>query len=259
MTSRQRVLTAIRHREPDRVPFDYWAAPEVTERLLRHFNLPDKEALLQRLGVDLRTIPGPSYAGQELKQYEDGSVEDLWGVRRKRMTVERGAFRWSYKHVVASPLAEMETAREVDRYKGWPSPDWWDYSTVKADCERQRRSPDYSLWDISSGHELPSGHRPDTSLSILIAPGDTNVGFRPPRGKGRMLSELFHNDPIGIHRYELPPEKCPVVNHLWRLDRLRRSLKHLIELSLSILLDGDNDPAVRLTASYELQGFVDLL
>ena len=74
-----------------------------------------------------------------------------------------------------------------------------------------------------------------------------------------MLSELFHNDTIEIHRGELPPEKCPVVNHLWRLDRLRRSLKHLIELSLSILLDGDNDPAVRLTASYELQGFVDLL
>ena len=149
MTSRQRVLTAIGHREPDRVPFDYWAAPEVTERLVRHFDLPDKEALLQRLGVDLRTIPGPSYAGQELKQYEDGSVEDLWGVRRKRMTVERGAFRWSYKHVAVSPLAEMQTVQEVNRYQGWPSPDWWDYSTVKADCER---FPGYAV--VNAGDRL---------------------------------------------------------------------------------------------------------
>ncbi|MCD6335574.1 MAG: hypothetical protein J7M27_09620 [Candidatus Latescibacteria bacterium] len=136
MTSKQRVLTAIGHQEPDRVPVDYWAAPEITERLLHHFGLADKEALLRRLDVDLRTIPGPSYAGQELKTYQDGSVEDLWGVRRKRIFVERGAFRWSYKHVVDSPLAKMKTAEEVNRYPGWPSPDAWNYATLKADCER---------------------------------------------------------------------------------------------------------------------------
>ncbi|MFH1007275.1 MAG: uroporphyrinogen decarboxylase family protein [Candidatus Latescibacterota bacterium] len=138
MNPRDRVLTAMDHREPDRVPIDFWAASEVTERLARHFGLTDKEALLQRLGVDLRTIEGPSYAGQELRQLEDGSVEDLWGVPRKRVLVERGGFRWRYKHVVHSPLENMTTVAEVDRYAGWPSPDGWDYSTLKADCERFR-------------------------------------------------------------------------------------------------------------------------
>src|SRR5512146_2328821 len=109
MTSRERVLTTLSHRAPDRVPWDYWAAPEVTERLVSELGVADEEALLRRLDVDLRTVRGPSYAGQELRTHADGTVEDLWGVRRRKMTVEHGGYRWSYKHVAESPLERMET------------------------------------------------------------------------------------------------------------------------------------------------------
>lgn len=127
---------ALAHREPDRVPWDYWAAPEVTERLLAHLRLPDEEALLRHLEVDLRTVRGPSYAGQELRVYPDGTVDDLWGVRRRKMTVERGGYRWSYKHVAVSPLEGASSVSEVDAYPHWPSPETWDYSGVADECAR---------------------------------------------------------------------------------------------------------------------------
>ncbi len=136
MNSKQRVMTALRHVEPDRVPYDYWAASEVTGMLLRHFGVSDIDELLEILGVDLRYIVGPSYSGQEMKVYPDGSVEDLWGVRRKKVTVEGKHDSWSYKVVVDPPLGKMETVKEVDSYERWPSPDWWDYSGINSECER---------------------------------------------------------------------------------------------------------------------------
>ncbi|MBI3923820.1 MAG: hypothetical protein HY318_20530, partial [Armatimonadetes bacterium] len=136
MTSRERVLTAINHEEPDRLPFDYWAGPEVGERLREHFRCETQEELLRQLGVDFRYVPGPSYVGQECRSYEDGTVEDLWGVRRQTMTVEKSGYQWSYKHVAVAPLAPMETVTEVERYGHWPSPDWWDYSDIAFDCDK---------------------------------------------------------------------------------------------------------------------------
>ena len=138
MTARDRVMAALAHTEPDRIPWDYWAAPEITERLMAHLRLPDTEALLRHLDVDLRTVAGPSYAGQEFRTHPDGTVDDLWGVRRRRMTVERGGTRWPYKHVAQSPLEPMESAAEVDAYPHWPSPDWWDYSGVAEECSRHQ-------------------------------------------------------------------------------------------------------------------------
>lgn len=149
MTARQRVLTALAHRAPDRVPRDYWATAEVTTRLREHFGLPDTEALLRQLGIDLRYVEGPAYVGQALRRHEDGSVEDLWGVRRLGKTVTGGDYTWTYQHVVQSPLAVAQTAAEVDAYGRWPSPDWWDYSQLLAQC---RAHADYAV--VNCGDRL---------------------------------------------------------------------------------------------------------
>jgi uroporphyrinogen decarboxylase len=154
MESRERVLTAVARREPDRVPCDYWAVPEVTERLCAELGLDGREALLEHLGVDLRYVEGPAFVGQERRVHADGSVEDLWGVRRRTVEVRgqfpagggcgRGRdearqvgaqFTFRYKEVVEPPLARAETVREIEEYSGWPSADAWDYSQVAAQCE----------------------------------------------------------------------------------------------------------------------------
>jgi uroporphyrinogen decarboxylase len=138
--SRERVMAAVRREQPDRIPVDYWANPEVTERLLTHFDLTDRESLLQRLGVDLRYVMGPSYRGQQMKVHDDGIIEDHWGVLRKPMTVDGTdrdgrAWTWTYKHVHNSPLESATTIQEIESYSGWPTEDYWDYEGVKAECE----------------------------------------------------------------------------------------------------------------------------
>ena len=134
LTHRQRVLTTLDHEEPDRVPWDLWAAPEVMQRLREHLDVDDDEAVLRHFDVDLRTIRGPSYAGQAMRTFPGGVVEDLWGVKREVITVESRGFRWSYKHVVEHPLAEALTVADVERYPGWPDPAGWDFSAVADEC-----------------------------------------------------------------------------------------------------------------------------
>lgn len=136
MNSKERVFTIVNHNETDRVPFDYWASPEVTSRLLKELGLNNEEELLKYLDVDLRYIRGPSYAGQEMKKYDDGTVEDLWGVRRRIMIIEKDGYKWTYKHVASSPLEHITDTKEIDEYEKWPSTDGWNYSQVEIECEQ---------------------------------------------------------------------------------------------------------------------------
>ena len=43
----------------------------------------------------------------------------------------------------------MDTVKEIDVYDHWPSPDWWDYSAVAADCEQYA---DYAV--VNAGDRL---------------------------------------------------------------------------------------------------------
>jgi uroporphyrinogen decarboxylase len=133
--SKERVLAATNHQEPDRVPIDLWAASEVKGDLAAFFGC-DYESLLDLVGVDFRVVRGPSYEGLEMRSYEDGTSSDLWGVRRKLVTYGEGKRKGSYKEVVASPLAAMNSVDEIEAYPGWPSPDWWDYSQIAEQCRQ---------------------------------------------------------------------------------------------------------------------------
>ncbi|HID62494.1 MAG TPA: hypothetical protein EYP49_07090 [Anaerolineae bacterium] len=100
MNSKERVLAAINHVEPDRVPVDLWALPPVTDRLRHHFGVEDDEAVWQALGVDLRSV-WPAYVGPPLPTFDDGSWVDWWGIRKRMM----GPF----EEVVEPPLANAQT------------------------------------------------------------------------------------------------------------------------------------------------------
>ncbi|KPK80565.1 MAG: hypothetical protein AMJ81_11865, partial [Phycisphaerae bacterium SM23_33] len=144
MTPRQRVLQAIQHVQPDRVPIDFWAAPDVFERLRNTWGLADDEAVLDRIGVDLRYFNGPAFVGQTGRPDADGIVTDHWGVQRKLSTVRGSrrdgtAYTWTYKHLHASPLAGAETVRDVERHN-WPRAEMWDYSGVESACRRLREA-----------------------------------------------------------------------------------------------------------------------
>ena len=67
MTSKERVLAAISHQEPDRVPINYIANPGINARLMKHygFGTDEVDAFLDALGVDFRSV-GPRYVGPRL-------------------------------------------------------------------------------------------------------------------------------------------------------------------------------------------------
>jgi uroporphyrinogen decarboxylase len=140
MDSRERVALALAHKEPDRVPVDCWAAPEVTARLIRHLGLATEEELLQHLDVDFRYVEGPKYVGPAPRAAADGSVEDPWGVPRVRVQVGAGDKAAAYWEVAQFPLQGARSVEEVRDYPKWPSPDWFDYGVVRDQVAAARRT-----------------------------------------------------------------------------------------------------------------------
>ncbi len=120
MNSKERVLMAFDHVEPDRVPLWYGAADGLTQHLMQACGVPDEEALMQRLHVDFRRVH-ERYIGPPLGK------KNVWGV-------ERGGDY--YGQPLTHPLAGVETVEQVEAYAGWPSPDWFDFSHLRAECDR---------------------------------------------------------------------------------------------------------------------------
>jgi uroporphyrinogen decarboxylase len=122
MNSRERVLLAINHQEPDRVPLDWSGEPEVSTALQAHFGLRSHEELLRHLHVDLRHV------GLQLKADPDkpavGGLDDIWGVRHTPRTTYSG---YVYHH----PLAHLETQQDLDDFP-WPDPAALDYESYPA-------------------------------------------------------------------------------------------------------------------------------
>ncbi|HID11310.1 MAG TPA: hypothetical protein EYP17_08435 [Candidatus Latescibacteria bacterium] len=138
MDSRERVLLALDHEEPDRVPVDLWSSKGFDRKVEALLGL-SKEDLLDLYDVDLRYIEGPRYVGPPLRRLPDGSEEDLWGVPRVRVAVGEGLERETYREVVSPPLASARTVEEIHSYLRWPSPDWFDYTPIKGQCEEVHR------------------------------------------------------------------------------------------------------------------------
>lgn len=135
-------MTALAHREPDRVPIDFWATQEIKQAVRCHFGMESHDALLDFLGVDFRIAAMPRYIGPSLKIHPDGSRDDVWGVRRQTVTFGAGDQQGTYQELLGSPLHAMITVREIDAYPAWPSPDWWDYSHAAEEC---RQYPDHGV------------------------------------------------------------------------------------------------------------------
>ena len=140
MDARERFALTIAHKQPDRVPIDYWASPEINTKLLKRFGFSTQEQLLCHLDVDFRYIDGPKYVGPDPQVHADGSVEDHWGTPRVRVEVGSGDKAGAYREVVRFPLEAAASLEEVRDYPKWPSPDWFDYRVVRQQVAEARRS-----------------------------------------------------------------------------------------------------------------------
>jgi uroporphyrinogen decarboxylase len=132
MTARERWLAVLNHELPDRVPMDYWATAEATDRLLSHLGCVTLEQALERLHVDAPVRVGPRYVGPPVA--ED---EDVYGSRYRLVQYAGGA----YRECIHSPLARYASVEEIEAEYTWPSADWYDYSVVPRQVEGQEHRP----------------------------------------------------------------------------------------------------------------------
>lgn len=132
MNSKQRVRASIKGEKTDRLPMWYGGAPETTDNIVQFLGAKsEEEALYDILGIDFKTIR-PEYVGLPFKEYEDGTVENEWGIRR-------GGYHWG--QALSHPLANAETVAEVENHK-FPDPEDWDVLITQ---EKRADAEDYCV------------------------------------------------------------------------------------------------------------------
>lgn len=134
MNSRERTFTALEHTEGDRIPIDFWSTAGLRGTIESELGI-SYGAFLDEAGVDLRYIEGPAYVGPPLERGEEGASVDIWGVPRRQIALRTPHGVERYWEVTASPLAAATTVAEIEAYPHWPSPDWFDYSVIEAQCD----------------------------------------------------------------------------------------------------------------------------
>jgi uroporphyrinogen decarboxylase len=137
MNSRERVLTALNHKEPDRVPFDLGGTvvtgiqAKAYRRLRQYLGLPEKETVIidilqqlaqvdddvmEHLGVDVRNVSPRSTASFkiQLKETPDRQYYYFYDEYQIgwRMPIDGGMYFDMFEH----PLSGEITEETVDRY-----------------------------------------------------------------------------------------------------------------------------------------------
>ena len=142
MNSRERMLRAIRHQAPDRVPFTYSGEKEVDERLLKYFKKSSLDEVLKELHIDAFGVVSNNI-WPESRKCPDGSTEDKWGVRRRKVAYSGG----SYTEIVYSPLSEASSIKNIEDYN-WHDPKKIDFSGVSPTTEKYRNETLTIEWGL---------------------------------------------------------------------------------------------------------------
>lgn len=162
VTSRQRVQSALRHEEPDRVPVDFLATSEVWDKLVEHFKpnftqseaceffSPERESVLQELEIDCRLVSYDMFCTPPERVLKadatidwwsslarstpnrmwrqllpDGSSYDIWGHHTRTIANPTG----QYEEYISYPLRTAISVEDLKSFS-WPTPDWWDFSSL---------------------------------------------------------------------------------------------------------------------------------
>ena len=171
MTSKERVLTACRHEQPDRAPIQTYLTPEIHALLVAHFGDRD---LQEALGIDFRGVgaaylgtpqPGPGMPGK-------ADMYDEWGVGYTMVPYEGGA----YPEASELALAAIKTHADIENYP-WPDAANFDYSGISAACDILA---DFAI--CASGAGTP----------------DILNGVSRGRGMEQVMVDIATEDPIGV-------------------------------------------------------------
>ncbi|MBI3851361.1 MAG: hypothetical protein HY298_13955 [Verrucomicrobia bacterium] len=141
MTSRERVLTALAHQQPDRTPRDFWAEPPALNRLFQHLGHSDSDRLMEDLGVDIAHLDAPPTPERPIG---GGIYQNFWGERFVYKDTPWGPMREDAPGALAdaSSFAKLEAL-------DWPTPDCIDRSLLREQCRHhQQRALLYGFADV---------------------------------------------------------------------------------------------------------------
>ncbi len=155
LSHRERVVTALQHQEPDRIPLDLMGnasmiLDEVYLRLRDHLNLIEippvrsgstanyyDERVLEHFDIDFRRIFLNKSTTNRATVHTDGSFTDIWGIRFQRL----GPF----VNAVGHPLAGLTTEQELTKY-AWPTgSDLYNASGLAEKAQQLFTDTDYAV------------------------------------------------------------------------------------------------------------------
>ena len=167
LTSRERVLLALNHQEPDRVPIVFGADGSTAmllpayENLKRYLGIECEtrlfdrafqyaridEEVMVRFEADVRTLVGPASSHCASVNGPNDTFTDCWGITWQR---PQGGY---YYDMVSQPLKDVRTPEEIEEYP-WPVPDMvLDLNGLAEHARRLRRESPHAILGI---HEGPS-------------------------------------------------------------------------------------------------------
>lgn len=160
MTPRERLNTALDHKEPDRVPIDmggivtgitkvahqnlrdYLDIPgeEIVIDMIQQLVKPEEE-VLERLGVDTRYVYLTGSRDHNVDDFEKQEYVDEWGVKRRRAELKTGG---AYYDIIESPF-ENFTLEDLKRHQ-WPDPyEGGRFEGLGEQVRRLREQTDYAI------------------------------------------------------------------------------------------------------------------
>jgi len=134
---RQRVLRALEHKAPRRVPFSWGFGPTGEEQAAL-------DAYLARFGANFDDLERATcdirYAGARYLGPKFPERTDMWGIRRRPVSYGFGVYD-EFEHF---PLAGVETVSAVENYP-WPKPEWFDFSRIADDIRSTGENGRYAI------------------------------------------------------------------------------------------------------------------
>jgi uroporphyrinogen decarboxylase len=162
---------------PDRLPVDFFAVPEVWQRLVSELrvggNAPGVadvfdsrwEQVLRHLDVDCRVVSYDQFCCPPESMREKGSAVEWWDVpgrstparmwrqRAASADITRDAFGRQFKRVSlprgayeenVPALADAQTVADLRKHP-WPDPSWWDFTGLGPAIRLMNRSGPYHV------------------------------------------------------------------------------------------------------------------
>ena len=174
MSSKERVLCAMSHTQPDRVPINYMSNAVIDSKLKSYFNIEqnDNAGLWDILGVDFRGLHTP-YTGEPLhvSDRDDRIVDPQHGWVTRYVEHMSGGY-WDYCDFPLIDAGEEEVALWQ-----FPDPDSYDYDAL---TQSVKANANYALYLGNAG------------LGCII----NTIGFL--RGMEQVLVDLISDDPAGL-------------------------------------------------------------